>query len=76
MNRPRRHSTPAATLAALAFGSALGALLVVAVPGYAAPQPRQAVQAQQAPAQPQASAPDVKRAVRVVYVGPIRRAEP
>ena len=71
MNRSRRNSIPAATLASLALVSALGALLAVAVPGYAAPQPRQAVQAQQTPAQPQASASDVKRAVRVVYVGPI-----
>ena len=70
MNRSRC-STSATTLAGLAVISAVGALLAVAVPGYAAPQPRQAVQAQQAPAQPQVSAPDVKRAVRVVYVGPI-----
>ncbi len=73
MNRSSRHSTSAATLAGLALISALGALLAVAVPGYAAPQPRPAVQAQQASVQPQASAPDVKRAVRVVYAGPITR---
>ena len=69
MNRSRRNSIPAATLAGLALVSALGVLLVVAVPGHAAPQPRQAVQAQAV--QAQASAPDVKRAVRVVYAAPI-----
>ena len=71
MNRSRRNSIPAATLASLALVSALGALLAVAVPGYAAPQPRQAALAPIATAQPQALPSEAKRALRVVYVGPI-----